>query len=84
MFCADFMPFHLDVVEAITASLFPTTEAASSKQVVLLFTLPQTSLGEESQQSLTTRNEPSFPQSEFTNRMSCYDCCDVRVKATCR
>lgn len=70
--------------EAFALSFFPTTMAVPSKQVVLLFTLPQTSLRKESQQSLTLINEPSFPQSEFTNLMSCYDCRDVRVETACR
>lgn len=78
--------FFLDVAEAFTGSLFPTTMAVPSKQVVLLFTVPQTSfVRKESRESLTIINEPSFPQSEFTNLlMSCYDCCDVRVKTACR
>lgn len=62
------MSIYLSVVEAFTVSLFPTTMAVPSKQVVFLFTMPQTSFdSKESQQSLSKINEAGFPQSEFTN-----------------
>lgn len=59
----------------LVLSLFPTAAAVSPKQVVLSFTAPKA----------LTFFESNFPQSDFTNSlMSCYDCCDVRAKTTCR